>query len=217
MAPPDRFPPVQDPSPENDPPSPPHINTEIPAPTPESSAPQPATPNLSPADPASAGPVTPAVDPPDRPSPVPKQGRLLGIDYGTKRLGFAVTTPDQTLASPVENYSRRDTAQDGRKLKQIVEDYRIVGIVIGLPVHLSGEESGKSRESRKFGEWVQQITQRPVCYWDERFSSARAEEILLASELTKKRRDARRDMLAAQILLESFLQSHDRTGPPRAM
>jgi putative Holliday junction resolvase len=145
---------------------------------------------------------------------VPAHGRLLGIDFGTKRLGFAVCDLNQTQSAPVDNYTRGDLLQDARKLKQLIEDYRIVGVVVGLPVHMSGGESGKSQESRAFGNWVRNTTGLHVAFWDERYSSAIAEEYLLSAELTKKRRDKRRDMLAAHILLQNFLKARDRTAEP---
>lgn len=145
---------------------------------------------------------------------VPAQGRLLGIDFGTKRLGFAVCDANQTQSAPVDNYTRGDLQQDTRKLRQLIEDYRIVGVVVGLPVHMSGGESAKSQESRAFGNWVRNTTGLHVAFWDERYSSAIAEEYLLSAELSKKNRDKRRDMLAAHILLQNFLAARDRTAEP---
>jgi putative Holliday junction resolvase len=142
---------------------------------------------------------------------LPRNGRLAAIDYGTVRLGIAITDPEQRLSSPLENYTRRGEAPDRAWLSDLVCRERIAGIVIGLPVHLSGEESQKSREARQFGQWVQQLTSLPVCFFDERFTSAQAESLLQAAELTKKRRKERLDKLAAQILLTAYLES-PRTG-----
>src|SRR6185436_10048547 len=109
---------------------------------------------------------------------VPTSGRLLGVDYGTRRLGFAVCNAEQTIASPVENYTRQNAPMDAKCVLRLVSEYRIVGLVVGLPVHLSGQDSQKSRESRAFGEWLHEITKLPVAYTDERYSSAFAEEHL---------------------------------------
>jgi putative Holliday junction resolvase len=136
---------------------------------------------------------------------VPVRGRLLGIDYGTKRLGLAICNPEQTIASPFENYTRQGTAQDARHLRRLIDDERIVGLVVGLPVHMSGDEGGKAREARAFGDWIAVETNLPVAYWDERYTSLQAEQLLMSAELSSKKRKARRDMLAAQILLQSFL------------
>jgi putative Holliday junction resolvase len=135
----------------------------------------------------------------------PVRGRLLGIDFGTKRLGLAICNPEQTISSPLENYTRRDLAQDARHIRRLVQEERIVGLVIGLPVHMSGDEGGKALEAREFGIWIAAETQLPVMYWDERYTSLQAEQMMLSAELTPKQRKARRDMLAAQILLKDFL------------
>ena len=136
---------------------------------------------------------------------LPSVGRLAGIDFGTVRVGVAITDPDQRLASPLENYTRRGKAADSQWLRDLVKQERLAGFVVGLPVHLSGDESAKSREARQFGQWIKELTGLPVAYFDERFTSAQAESLLLGAELTKKRRKPRLDMLAAQILLAAYL------------
>lgn len=138
------------------------------------------------------------------------QGRIAGIDYGTKRIGIAVTDRRQTLASPLENYNRSGAEADARRFKRLVAEEEIKLFVVGLPVHTSGHESQKSREARKFGDWLAQLTGVPVEYFDERYTSAEAEQHLLAAELTSKRRKQRLDMLAAQIMLAAYLESARR-------
>lgn len=138
---------------------------------------------------------------------LPTTGRLAAIDYGTVRLGVAVTDPEQRFASPLENYTRRGEPLDAQWLSRLAGDERLAGIVVGLPIHTNGLESQKSTEARRFGTWVQQVTGLPVCFFDERYTSAHAEELLMAAEFTKKRRKERLDMLAAQILLTAYLES----------
>src|SRR5262245_49914166 len=85
---------------------------------------------------------------------VPRTGRLMGLDYGTHRVGAAISTPEQNLASPLENYTLRSDRLDAEWLTQLVADYRPVGLVVGLPLHMrSGEEGAKAGEARAFGEW----------------------------------------------------------------
>jgi putative Holliday junction resolvase len=140
-------------------------------------------------------------------------GRLAGVDYGTVRIGVAVTDARRTLASPYTIYQRRDAAADARFFRSLAETERLVGFVVGLPVHLDGRESQKSREARQFGAWLTETTGKPVVFFDERFTTAEADRFLAAAELTKKQRKARRDKLAAQILLAAYLES-SRTGDP---
>lgn len=137
-------------------------------------------------------------------------GRIAGIDYGTVRIGVAVTDPEQRLASPHQNYNRGGMEQDARYFRELAEQDRITLFVVGLPVHLSGDESSKSHEARRFGKWLGEITGVPVVFFDERFTSSEAEQLLGYAKLTKKKRKARLDMLAAQIMLTAFLESRER-------
>ncbi len=139
-------------------------------------------------------------------------GRIGGVDYGTVRIGLAVSDPDRTMASPLEIYTRRSAALDAKYFQLLAKEERIVLWVVGLPVHLDGRESQKSREARSFGKWLTEITALPVEFFDERFTTAQAEEILQAAELTSKRRKARLDMLAAQIMLTAYLESQSKGG-----
>jgi putative holliday junction resolvase len=89
-------------------------------------------------------------------------GRLAGVDYGTVRIGVAVTDADQKFASPLENYTRRGEAADAKFFQRLAQEERIISFVVGLPVHLDGYESQKSLEARKFGDWLSQTTGVPV-------------------------------------------------------
>ena len=135
--------------------------------------------------------------------------RIAGIDYGTVRIGIALADTDVRIAGPFENYTRRTTALDADYFSQLAKDEQIGKFIVGLPVHLHGGESQKSSEARAFGEWLHEVTKRPVEYFDERFTTAEADEVLGAAKLTKKQRQARRDQLAAQIMLTAYLESGD--------
>jgi putative Holliday junction resolvase len=145
---------------------------------------------------------------------VPTHGRLLGLDYGTKRVGLALSNREQTIATPHETYERRDEVQDARHLVRTVEEYSIVGLVVGLPVHISGDEGEKAREARAFGAWASSATHLPVAFTDERYTTAQADEHLFGAQISPKKRRAIRDKLAAQILLQSFLDSPRRAAAP---
>jgi putative Holliday junction resolvase len=141
-------------------------------------------------------------------------GRIAGIDYGTRRIGIAVTDREQAIASPYENYVRRGEAADRQRFRRLVDDEQIVGFVVGLPVHLDGSESQKSREARRFGAWLAEATGLDVEYFDERFTTHEAEQALAEAQLTKKQRQARLDKLAAQILLTAYLEARrGQTAP----
>ncbi|PQO39198.1 Holliday junction resolvase RuvX [Blastopirellula marina] len=141
---------------------------------------------------------------------IPDKGRIAAVDYGTVRIGVAITDPDRVLCSPLENYNRRSPSKDAQYFKELAELERIVLFVVGLPVHMSGDESQKSYEARQFGKWLFETTGVPVTFYDERFTTSMAKDLLQEAGLTKKRRKARLDMLSAQILLTAFLENPDR-------
>ena len=139
-------------------------------------------------------------------------GRVAGIDYGTVRIGIAVSDPQRRIASPYENYTRRDKMRDQQRFQRLVKEEQITLFVVGLPVHLDGRESQKSEEARQFGHSLSEATGVPVEFYDERFTSHEAEQALLDARMTKKRRKRRLDMLAAQIMLCAYLESTGSGG-----
>jgi putative holliday junction resolvase len=136
--------------------------------------------------------------------------RIAGIDFGTVRIGIATADLDVGIAGPYETYTRRNERLDANYFKQFANEERIGRFVVGLPVHTSGHESQKSAEARAFGAWLHELTGVPVEYFDERYTSAEAEAMLLDAGLTKKRRKERLDQLAAQIMLTAYLEAGAR-------
>jgi putative Holliday junction resolvase len=140
------------------------------------------------------------------------QGRLAGIDFGTVRIGVAISDPGQTIASPLETYQRRTIDKDASYFQGLVKQEQIVGFVIGLPVHMSGDASQKSREAVEFGKWLRANTNLPIAWVDERYTTSMAREILNHSNLSGKKRKAQLDKLAAQIILAAYLESRPNSG-----
>ncbi|MDR3621812.1 MAG: Holliday junction resolvase RuvX [Paludisphaera borealis] len=133
--------------------------------------------------------------------------RTLGIDFGLRRVGAAVSDPGRSIATPLEVYERRDAAQDARHYRKLVEENEIDRVVIGLPVHTSGQEGELAAKAREWGGWLITITGLPVFYFDERYTSKLADEILIGSGFKRQKRKGLRDMLAAQILLQGYLDA----------
>lgn len=134
-------------------------------------------------------------------------GRLLGVDYGSVRIGLSISDPERRLASPLAVHERRGREQDALYFRSLVSAEEIKMIVVGLPVHTNGREGQKAAEARTFGAWLAETTELPVTFWDERFSTVEAESALWQAGLTHKKRKARRDRVAAQILLQAYLDA----------
>jgi putative Holliday junction resolvase len=88
-----------------------------------------------------------------------------------------------------------------------VANEEVGALVVGLPIHLDGREGQKAVVARAFAAWLTKITQLPVLFWDERFTTVEAENALWSAGLTHKRRKERRDKVAAQLLLQSYLDA----------
>lgn len=138
-------------------------------------------------------------------------GRIAGIDYGTVRIGIALADLSLGIAGPYDNYTRQGDVEDTRYFRQLAQQENLSHLVVGLPVHLDGRESQKSREARQFGTWLREVTGLRVDFFDERYTTAEAERLLEAANLTKKQRKARLDQLAAQIMLTAYLESGGRS------
>lgn len=147
----------------------------------------------------------------ETPAQVSRKGRLAGVDFGTVRIGIAITDPEQIVASPYENYNRRTPEKDADFFREFATQEKIVTFVVGLPVHMSGDSSRMSEAAMEFGRWLADSTGVPVVWFDERYTSSIAKQALAEGKLTHKQRKKRLDMLAAQILLSAFLES-DRSG-----
>jgi putative Holliday junction resolvase len=140
--------------------------------------------------------------------------RVLGVDFGSVRIGLAVTDPDRKIAFPLATHARQGPEKDADYFRHLATEEEIGLVVVGLPVHLSSREGAKAAEARAFGQWLGETTGLPVVFWDERFTTVEAEGYLLSAGLTNKRRKARRDRVAAQILLQSYL---DAGCPPEEL
>ncbi len=136
--------------------------------------------------------------------------KLLGVDYGTVRVGLAVTDPERKFAFPLDTYHRRGRDDDAAFFRELVVREEVGGLVIGLPLHTDGREGQKAAEARAFGRWLAQTTGLPASFFDERFTTAQAESALWSAGLTHRQRKERRDRVAAQILLQAYL---DAGGP----
>jgi putative holliday junction resolvase len=133
--------------------------------------------------------------------------RLLGVDFGTVRIGLAITDADRIIASPLEVRERQGPDKDAAYFRTLIDREQIGGLVVGLPLHTSGREGVKAEEARAYGAWLVGVTGLPAIFADERFSTAFAESALWAAGLTHKKRKARRDAVAAQVMLQAFLDA----------
>lgn len=134
--------------------------------------------------------------------------RILGVDYGERRIGLAISDPSATIAQPLATLIRRAGKRPPvSKILEIITANDVEAAVIGLPLTLAGDESDWTRTVRSFGEAVQVRAGIPVHFLDERLTSVQAERSVRALGLKKSHREQKEriDAAAAMILLQRFL------------
>ena len=139
---------------------------------------------------------------------IPTTGRILAIDWGEVRIGLALSDETQTLASPLDTLVRRAGKRFPMgRLLELVSDYELVGIVVGLPLTPEGLEEESAVAARTLAEMVARRTSLPVVLWDERMSTARALRAVREQGGTTRGRKGDIDALAASVLLQHFLET----------
>lgn len=136
-------------------------------------------------------------------------GRVLGIDYGTVRVGIALSDPTQCLASPlgvIEN-----TPSGLNQIIALLAEHEIETIVVGLPRHMNGSYGSATEKVRKFIETLKMKTNVPIVEWDERWSTVSAHSALREAGLNAKQRKGRVDQVAAGIILQNYLDAQAQT------
>jgi putative holliday junction resolvase len=138
---------------------------------------------------------------------VESPGRILAIDYGSRRMGLAVSDPLGITAQGLETLERKNKRSDFARLERAIRLHAVKEIVVGYPLRMSGEEGTQSQKATAFAEELRKRFDLPVHLWDERLTSAEANRVLRESELSIKKRAQAVDRMAAVLILQSFLQS----------
>jgi len=136
----------------------------------------------------------------------PSQGRVLGLDVGSRRIGIAVSDPLGITAQGLETLQRTNKRQDFEHLRRVIDQYEVREIVVGLPLRMSGAEGTQSEKMRAFAEELAKMFKLPVHLWDERLTSAEANRFLRETELSIEKRGKAVDRMAAVLILQSWME-----------
>ena len=131
--------------------------------------------------------------------------RILALDVGKKRIGLAASDELQLTAQGLKTFERGRIREDLERLRIIIEDLGAGLLLVGNPLHMSGQESRQAEYTHAFAERLREYTGVPVKYWDERLTSAEAERILRGAGAALDAQKGAVDRLAAVLLLESYL------------
>lgn len=134
--------------------------------------------------------------------------RLLGLDFGDRRIGIAVSDELGLTAQPVLTLVRKNTRQDLKSLGRLLRRYGCTAIVMGNPLHMSGDISSQAAKAQAFAETLRTTFSLPVHLWDERLTSAEAHRHLHAAGRPLSGHREVVDQVAAVLILQSFLDAH---------
>jgi len=129
----------------------------------------------------------------------------MGLDIGTKNIGVALSDETCQIAQGTEVILRTSDRKAVFRLKQIVAEYNVEKIVVGLPVNMNGSTGPRAEDSKRFAGKLEKETSVDICFWDERLSTKEAEDVMIAASVSRKRRKLVIDKLAAQIILQGYL------------
>lgn len=139
--------------------------------------------------------------------------RIMGLDYGAKTVGVAISDDMLITAQPVETIRRERSTklrQTLARIETLMKEYDVEKVVIGLPKKLNNEEGERCEKTREFGEMVERRSGLEVIYQDERLTTVQADSVLSEGGIRKEKRKQYIDKMAASLILQSYLDSLER-------
>ena len=140
--------------------------------------------------------------------------RALGLDVGDKTVGLALSDALGFTAQGLDTLGRKNNEADIQAIAAVCREHSVEVLVVGLPLNMDGSEGERAQISRRFGDRLAQKTGLPVEYWDERLTTAEAERILIEADVSRQKRKKVIDKLAAQVILQSWMQAHSTPVDP---
>ena len=136
--------------------------------------------------------------------------RILALDVGTRKIGIAISDALGITAQPHETLITKSKKADFQRIREIVHNIGVSKIIVGLPLNMNGTPGLRAKEIYSFAEKLKEEIKIPVQLWDERLSTLEANRILLQADMSRRKRKKLDDKIAAQLILQSYLDSHDK-------
>lgn len=136
---------------------------------------------------------------------IPANGKILGLDLGTKTIGVAVSDGMRYSASPLETIKRTKFTQDAQRIVELVAENSAVALILGLPLNMDGTEGPRAQSTRAFARNLAQKLDLPIAFWDERLSTSAVTRMMIEADLRRDRRAEVVDKLAASYILQGAL------------
>ncbi len=141
--------------------------------------------------------------------------RWMGLDVGDKTIGVAISDALGLTAQGITTVRRQSWAADLSALKELAIEREVTGMVVGLPLNMDGSEGPRAEKSRAFAERASEALGLPAELWDERLSTAEVQRMLISANVSRARRKEVVDKLAAQVILQGFLEAHRSAPDPQ--
>lgn len=136
--------------------------------------------------------------------------KILGLDYGDRRIGVSISDDLGWTAQGLEVIERRKEGQDLLRIAELVKQYGVEEIVVGLPKNMNGTIGPRGELCQAFASELNEKFQLPIHLWDERLSTVAAERTLLEADVSRKKRKGVVDKLAAALILQNYLDSKSK-------
>jgi len=136
--------------------------------------------------------------------------RILGLDYGDRRIGVALSDAFGWTAQGLEMIERKQEGDDIRRIEQLVREHEVEAIVVGLPKNMNGTIGPRGEISMAFAEQLRQTLSLPVHLWDERLTTVAATRTLLEADVSRRKRKLLVDKMAAALLLQNYLDAQGK-------
>jgi putative Holliday junction resolvase len=143
---------------------------------------------------------------------LPARGVLMGLDLGSRTIGVAFCDAEWRFASPAATVTRRKQASDFSELRRLAGERRLAGIVLGYPINMDGSSGPRAQATRAFARALDAEFGLPVLLHDERLSTHAVEETLITTGVSRSRREARIDALAAAHILQGAIDALAELG-----
>jgi putative Holliday junction resolvase len=138
------------------------------------------------------------------------RARLMGVDLGTKTIGLALSDVERRIATPLETIRRVKFTPDAERIRTLVAQHDVGGLVVGLPLNMDGSEGPRAQATRAFVRNLKPLLPLPALFWDERLSTVAVTRTMLDADASRAKRAQHVDKLAAAYILQGALDRYER-------
>lgn len=135
--------------------------------------------------------------------------RILALDFGEKRIGVAISDRMNVVAQGLETIEEKDIDSKLAKIKSLIKEYDVSKVIVGMPLNMNGTKGDKAIDAEGFAALLQKEMSISVEMVDERLTTAEGENVLLEADVSRKKRKRAIDKIAAQLILQTYLDLHE--------